>query len=93
MTIAQLARQFNIPAKKLERESLRAFLLTKLGEIEASRHPTLKKYAVESAKDWDEKAREGKAREGGYAGIVDYFQLDALDSEKETLVRELLSML
>lgn len=92
MTIAQLARQFNIPAKKLERDSIRAFLLTKLGEIEASRHPVLKKYTIESAKDWDEKARQGKAKEEGYTGIADYFQLDELDSEKETLVRKLLTM-
>jgi hypothetical protein len=91
MTLQQLAKQLNIPVKKLERDSLKAFLLTKLGENEARRHKLLKKYQVENAKNWDEKAREGKAAEGGYGGIVDYFNLDTLDFEKEELIRQILS--
>lgn len=91
MTLQQLAKQLNIPAGKLEKESLRVFLLTKLGETEAKRDKILKKYTIENAKDWDEKAREGKSSEGGYQGIVDYFKLDALDFEKEALIKDLLS--
>lgn len=89
MTIQQLAKHLNIPAKLLEKQSLRAFLLTKLGEIEAKRQGILKKYSVESTTDWDEKAKKGQRKEGGYQGTADYFLLDALESEKADLVREL----
>ena len=90
MTLQQLAKQLNIPQKQLEKESLRVFLLSKLGEIEAKRQKILKKYTVRDTMDWDEKAREGKAPEGGYQGIVDYFNLDTLDFEKEQVVKDLL---
>lgn len=91
MTLQQIARQLNIPAEKLEKESLRIFLLTKLGEIEAKRQKILKKYSIESTQDWDEKAKKGKASEKGYQGISDYFFLDALDFEKQELIKDLLS--
>lgn len=91
MTIHQLAKQLNISPEKLERESLRAFLLTRLGEVEARRHKILKKYIVESASDWDEKAKEGKRGEKGYKGISDYFYLDNLDAKKEEIVKQILS--
>ncbi|MBM3283594.1 hypothetical protein FJY90_05115 [Candidatus Gottesmanbacteria bacterium] len=91
MTLQQLAKYLNIPAEKLERESLRIFLLTKLGAIEAKRQKILKKYTVESAVDWDAKLTEGKKSEGGYQGIADYFNLEALDFEKKEIIRNLLS--
>ena len=91
MTIQQLAKQLNISPKKLEKESLRIFLLTKLGEMEAKREKILKKYCIESTKDWDEKMQEGKSKENGYQGIADYFNLDTLDLEKEELIKDLLS--
>ncbi|OGG14328.1 hypothetical protein A2773_03450 [Candidatus Gottesmanbacteria bacterium RIFCSPHIGHO2_01_FULL_39_10] len=91
MTIHQLAKQLNISPEKLEKESLRAFLLTRLGEVEAKRHKILKRYIVESASDWDDKAKAGKRREEGYQGVVDYFNLDSLDADKEEIVKQLLS--
>lgn len=89
MTIQQLAKQLNIPVKLLEKQSLRAFLLTKLGEMEAKRQGILKKYSVESTTDWDEKAKAGQRSEGGYQGITDYFLLDVLESEKVGLVNDI----
>ena len=53
MTIQQLAKHLNISAKLLEKQSIRAFLLTKLGEIEAKRQGIMKKYSIESTVDWD----------------------------------------
>lgn len=91
MTLQQLAKQLNISAKKLEKESLRSFLLTKLGEIEAKRQGILKKYSVESTADWDEKLKTGKLSEGGYKGIEDYFSLDSLDFGKEQVIKDVLS--
>lgn len=91
MTIQQLAKHLNISAKLLEKQSLRAFLLTKLGEIEAKRQGILKKYSIESTIDWDQKAKTGQRKEGGYQGIADYFLLDALETEKVDLVKNILS--
>lgn len=91
MTITQLAKQLHISPKQLEKESLRAFLLSKLGEAEAKRQRILKKYQVESLEDWDKKAKEGKASEGGYQGINDYFSLDLLDAQKIDLIKKLLT--
>ena len=91
MTLQQLAKQLNIPADKLEKESLRVFLLTKLGEIEAKRHRIGKKYGVESALDWDEKLQEGKLHEGEYEEMEDYFRLDWLDFQKEQIIKDLLT--
>lgn len=90
MTLQQLAKLLNIPARKLEKESLRAFLLTKLGEIEAKRAKIMKKYAIESVPDWDEKLKAGKLSEDGYKGIEDYFALDRLDFEKEQVIKDIL---
>lgn len=91
MTLQQIAKQLNIPAKKLERESLRVYLLTKLGETEAKRQKILKRYSVESVADWDNKTKEGKVGEGGYRGINDYFTLDYLDFGKAELIKDILS--
>lgn len=91
MTLQQLAKQLHIPVEKLEKETLRTFLLSKLGEIEAKRNKFLKKYKVEGVQDWDEKMQEGKRKEGGYVGIADYFLLDSLDTEKEEIIKSLLS--
>lgn len=91
MTIAQLARQLNIPSETLEKESLRAFLLSKLGEIEAKRHTIAKKYGIESVRDWDERLERGEKKEGEYEELSDYFLLDQLDFEKERLIKDILS--
>lgn len=91
MTIQQLAKQLNIPVKKLEKESLRSFLLSRLGEIEASRSGILKRYGIESVQDWDDKLRKSGKHEGGYKELTDYFILDSLESEKETVIKDLLS--
>lgn len=91
MTIQQLARQLNISPKQLEKESLRVFLLTKLGEVEAKRQKILKKYDIESVGDWDDKLKEGKLHEEGYKEISDYFQLDTFDFEKDQVIKDLLS--
>lgn len=91
VTLQQLAKQLNIPVKKLEKETLRVFLLTKLGEIEVGRNRFLKKYMVANIADWDEKLKQGKLAEGGYQGVADYFQLDALDFEKKEVIRDILS--
>ncbi len=90
MTLQQLAKHLNIPAKLLEKQSIRAFLLTKLGEVEAKRQGILKKYSVENTTDWDDKAKTGQRKESGYEGIADYFLLDALESEKIDLMKDLL---
>lgn len=92
MTIQQLAKQLNIPVKQLEKESLKAYLLSKLGEVETRRQTYLKKHGVEGVNDWDDKAREGKADEGGYQGIKDYFILDELDWKKSELIKDILSL-
>ena len=89
MTIQQLAKQLNISPSRLEKESLRVFLLTKLGEIEANRQKVLKRFNVESVQDWDKKLQEGKRREGGYQGISSYFNLDALDAQKNDVIKKL----
>lgn len=91
MTLQQLAKHLNIPPKQLEKESLRAFLLTKLGEIEAKRQKLLLKYNIDSVNDWDDKLKEGKLNEKGYKGIEDYFKLDTFDFEKEQVIKDLLS--
>jgi hypothetical protein len=91
MTLQQLAKQLNISSKRLEKESLRVFLLSKLGEIEASRQKILKKYDVQSSLDWDEKLQAGKKEEGGYQGVKDYFHLETLDLEKNQVIKDLLS--
>lgn len=91
MTLQQLAKQLNIPAKILEKESLKAYLLAKLGENETKRLGVLKKYGIVSTKDWDEKAQEGKLKEAGYQGIADYFKLDELDWKKTELIKDVLS--
>lgn len=91
MTLQQLAKQLNIPAKRLEKESLRAFLLAKLGEIETKRAKITRKYSIESISAWDEKLKEGKLDEGGLKGIEDYFTLDRLDFEKEQVIKDILS--
>ena len=91
MTLQQLAKQLNIPADKLEKESLRVFLLTKLGELEAKRQKIGKKYGVESAQDWDGKLQVGKLHEGEYEEMEDYFRLDWLDFQKEQIIKDLLT--
>lgn len=91
MTLHQLAKQLDIPSKQLERESLRVFLLTKLGEIEAQRQKILSRYGIDSSSDWDEKLKKGKKKEEGYKGIKDYFQLDVLDFGKKQVIKDLLT--
>lgn len=91
MNIQQLAKQLNISPSRLEKESLRVFLLTKLGEIEAERQKILTQYKIESTQDWDKKLQEGKSKEGGYLGISAYFNLNALDAQKNEVIKKLLS--
>lgn len=91
MTIQRLAKQLNISADRLERESVRAYLLSTLGAIEARRMGILKTYTIESTGHWDEQLESGVQKEGGYTELQDYFLLDRLEQEKEDIIKTLLT--
>ncbi len=86
-TYAEISALLKMPKEKLEKESLRVYLQTKLKEYESKANKIRKKYGVSSAKEMEDKYREGILEEENT--WEDFFTLDNLEAEIETLKKAL----
>ncbi len=81
----KIASILRIPQEKLERESLRTYLHIRLKHCESELFNLARKYGFSSIEDFEEEYRKGNIGEEGT--WEDFFRLDHLEAERESIRR------
>lgn len=85
--IPKIAPILNITQEELEIESLKTYLHIKLKRCESEIFNLARKYGVSSIEDFEEEYKRGNIEEEGT--WEDFFRLDHLEAEKESLKKAL----
>lgn len=81
--IDMVAKEFHMNPKEVIKESVRTYLHQKLSKVEADIFKIAKKHGIKDVFELDAKAKEGLI--GEKDAYDDYFALDNLEAEKETI--------
>ncbi len=79
----QLAKIFDISATELNRKAYIVLIDKKLSQLDAMIYKILNRHGIEDLQQFDDFFQEGKIAESD--GWEDFFELDGLISEKDTL--------
>ncbi len=85
--IPKISSILNIGQEDLEKESLRTYLHIKLRRCESEIFNIAKKYGISSIEEFEERYEKGEIEEEGT--WEDFFKLDHLEAEKETIKKAL----
>jgi len=85
INLKEITEELSIPEDKLLKEALKTYLNKKLLEIESEIFRIHKKWNVNSVKELDKLAQEGKITEE--EAHDDYFLLDNLEAEKKKIIK------
>ncbi len=85
--IPKISTILNIGQEDLEKESLRTYLHIKLRRCESEIFNIAKKYGISSIEEFEERYEKGEIEEEGT--WEDFFKLDQLEAEKESIKKAL----
>jgi len=85
--IPKISSILNIGQEDLEKESLRTYLHIKLRRCESEIFNIAKKYGISSIEEFEERYEKGEIEEEGT--WEDFFKLDHLEAEKESIKKAL----
>ncbi len=85
--IPKISSILNIGQEDLEKESLKTYLHIKLRRCESEIFNIAKKYGISSIEEFEERYKKGEIEEEG--SWEDFFKLDHLEAEKETIKKAL----
>ncbi len=87
MTYEKVALQLDISPQELERESLRVFLTQRLRRVESQLLDLSRRYGVRTVAALDALIQAGELHEA--ETFEDFFEFDALEAERNTLLNAL----
>jgi len=85
--IPKISSMLNMGKENLEKESLKTYLHVKLRHCESEIFNIAKKYGISSIEEFEERYKKGEIEEEGT--WEDFFKLDHLEAEKETIKKAL----
>ena len=83
VSVREIAREFSMSEEELRRESLRAFLLSKLRLLESERQVRCAKFGVQSLEEMDELIKQGIVEED--AILEDFQNVDYLTAHMKRM--------
>lgn len=88
MSLANIAKMFDLPVSELQRESIRSFLEKKLLETKSELFAFANKYGIKSVEEFENLAKKGKIRESEVSRN-DFFRIDYLQARQEHIKKAL----
>jgi len=85
--IPKISSMLNISQEDLEKESVKTYLHFKLVHCESEIFNIAKKYGISSIEEFEERYKKGEIEEEGT--WEDFFKLDHLEAEKESIKKAL----
>lgn len=85
--ISKISSILNISQEELEKESIKTYLHIKLRRCESEIFNIVKKYGISSIEEFEERYKNGDIEEEGT--WEDFFKLDHLESERESIKKAL----
>ena len=85
--IPKISSMLNMRKENLEKESLKTYLHVKLRRCESEIFNIAKKYGISSIEEFEERYKKGEIEEEGT--WEDFFKLDHLEAEKESIKKAL----
>ena len=85
--IPKISSILNMRKENLEKESLKTYLHIKLRHCESEIFNIAKKYGILSIEEFEDRYKKGEIEEEGT--WEDFFKLDHLEAEKETIKKAL----
>ncbi|MCK4397519.1 MAG: hypothetical protein KAV25_00835 [Methanophagales archaeon] len=85
--IPKISSMLNMGKENLEKESLKTYLHVKLRRCESEIFNIAKKYGILSIEEFEDRYKKGEIEEEGT--WEDFFKLDHLEAEKETIKKAL----
>ena len=85
--IPKISSMLNMRKENLEKESLKTYLHIKLRHCESEIFNIAKKYGILSIEEFEDRYKKGEIEEEGT--WEDFFKLDHLEAEKETIKKAL----
>ena len=85
--IPKISSMLNMGKENLEKESLKTYLHVKLRHCESEIFNIAKKYGILSIEEFEDRYKKGEIEEEGT--WEDFFKLDHLEAEKETIKKAL----
>jgi hypothetical protein len=85
--IPKISSMLNMGKENLEKESLKTYLHIKLRRCESEIFNIAKKYGILSIEEFEDRYKKGEIEEEGT--WEDFFKLDHLEAEKETIKKAL----
>ncbi len=85
--IPKISSMLNMGKENLEKESLKTYLHIKLRHCESEIFNIAKKYGIFSIEEFEDRYKKGEIEEEGT--WEDFFKLDHLEAEKETIKKAL----
>lgn len=87
MTYEAIATKLRLSPQDLERESLRLFLNHRIRLIDSRRLELAQRYGVQTISELDALVKAGHVHEA--EAFEDYFELDALEAERDAVLESL----
>lgn len=91
MSIANIAKIFDLPVAELQKEGIRNFLGKKLLETKSELFTFANKYGVRSVQEFEKLTKKGKIRESAESR-EDFFKIDHLQAQEERIKKALNSL-
>ena len=88
MSLATIAKMFNLPKVELQREGIRNFLEKKLLETKSELFAFANKYGVKSVQEFEKLVKKGNIRESAESR-EDFFKIDYLQAQGERIKKAL----
>ena len=85
--IPKISSMLNMRKENLEKESLKTYLHVKLRRCESEIFNIAKKYGILSIEEFEDRYKKGEIEEEGT--WEDFFKLDHLEAEKESIKKAL----